>query len=61
MPGVEFTAQIMTKTAGVGSSVLQVYGAHLLTRQIMAVRLDGLLIIALPERTVYWIQNHENI
>ena len=61
MPGVEFIALTMTKTAGVGSSALQVYGAHLLTHQIMAVRFDGLLIIALPERTVYWAQNHENI
>jgi hypothetical protein len=59
--GVEFTVLIMTKTVGVGSSVLQVYGAHPPTHQIMEGRFGGLSIIALPGRAVYWVQNHENI
>jgi len=40
-PGVEFIAQITTKTAGVENSVSQVSGAHLLAHQITASKFDG--------------------
>jgi len=52
MPGVEFTAQIMTKTVAVENSVLQVYGVRLPTRLIMAGKFGGLSIIAFPPKTI---------
>jgi hypothetical protein len=52
MPGVKFTAQTMTKIVVVGNSALQVYGVRQLTRQTMADKFDGLLIIVLPGKTV---------
>ena len=51
MPGVEFTAQIMTRTVGVGNSALQVCGARQLTRPIMAGKSGGLSITAPPAET----------
>jgi hypothetical protein len=50
MHGAGFTAQTMTKTAGVGSSVLQVSGVRHLTHQIMASKFGALSITALQER-----------
>ena len=52
MPGVEFTAQIMTKIVVVGSSALQAYGVRQLTHQIMADKFDGLSTIVLPGKIV---------
>ena len=52
MPGVEFTAQIMTKTVAVGNSVLQVYGVRPPTQLIMAGKFGVLSIIALPPKTI---------
>ena len=52
MPGVGFTALIMTKTVAVGNSVLQVFGALLPTRLIMAGKFGGLSIIALSPKTI---------
>ena len=50
MPGVEFTAQIMTRTVSVGNSALPVCGVHRLTHLIMAGKSAGLSIIALPAK-----------
>ena len=50
MPGAEFTALIMTKTVGVGSSALQVYGVRRLAHPIMAGKFDGLSTTALPAK-----------
>jgi len=52
MPGVGFTALIMTKTVAVGNSVLQVYGAPLSTQLIMPGKFGGLSIIAFPPKTI---------
>ena len=52
MPGVGFTALIMTKTVGVENSVLQVSGVRLPTQLIMAGKFGGLSIIALPIKTI---------
>jgi len=52
MPGVGFTALIMTKTVAVGNSVLQVFGVRLPTQRIMAGSFGGLSIIALPIKTI---------
>ena len=52
MPGVEFTAQIMTKTVGVGNSALPVFGVHQPTHLIMAGKSAELLITALPAKTI---------
>jgi hypothetical protein len=52
MPGVEFTAQIMTRTVGVGNSALQVCGVRQLAHPIMAGKSAGLSITALPAKTI---------
>ena len=52
MPGVEFTAQIMTKTVAVGNSALQAFGVRRLTHPIMAGKSAGLSITALPAKTI---------
>ena len=52
MLGVEFTAQIMTKTVAVGNSALQVYGVRPPTQLIMAGKFGGLSITALPPKTI---------
>lgn len=49
-PGAEFIAQTMTKTAGVGSSALQVSGVRQVTHQIMAGKFGALSITVLQER-----------
>jgi len=50
MPGGEFTAQIMTKNAGVESSVSLVSGARQLALQIMANKFDEWSTTALQVR-----------
>ena len=52
MPGVEFTAQIMTRTVAVGNSALQAFGVRRLTHPIMAGKFAGLSITALPPKMI---------
>ena len=52
MPGAEFTAPIMTRTAGAENFASQAYGARRQTRLIMAGKSGGLSTTAHPEKTI---------
>lgn len=52
MPGVEFTAQTMTKIVVVGNSVLQVFGVRQPAHQITAGKFGGLSTIVLPGNAI---------
>jgi hypothetical protein len=60
-PGAEYTAPIMTKTAGVENSALQVFGVRRQAHPIMAGKYGESSITALPAKTAKRGPPHENI